>query len=615
MKFDELQAAVAGHGRGPLMVNAGPGTGKTRCLTARFAALVEAGLAAPTDILAVTFTREAAGVMRERVQHRLGQDVDGLRISTIHSLAYQILRMTGQRRLRVAPPEEAYEHFQRAMLEVGLSADRWDPEMLFRLITGLKEHLVGPEQYQVTPGSVFQENVQRLYQRYQDVLAEEGLLDFGDLIIEAVEKLYGDPSLMIYLRTLTPFVMVDEFQDTSRAQYELVRLLAGEEQNVVVVGSPAQTIHEWRGARMGELREAFRQDFPDAPEQTLRVNYRSTQTIVAAASAVGQGYPDAIQEANRNGGGPIRVWRPANQYEEAGQAALAVRRWLDEGIPPDEIAVLYRTHRQADALESQMFASGIPCTLVGVERLYARPEVQHLLAYLSLALDPERDGLLELIVNVPPRGLGPNTVARIKGTDPVLTVEALRAAAQGRDGLPPRAIEAAAKFVAQLDSLARKAEELPPKEMVEFTLQTTGYLGWAETLLDGYRRIKALSQVARDAEGFDSLAAFLEYAGRRAGEAEGEGVCLSTIHAAKGREWTAVIVVGVVEGLLPHARALKQSREPEEERRLLYVAMTRARDHLILSVPRTQVDDTGVRDLAPSRFLRPIPRNLIEVVK
>jgi len=613
MSFDELQAAVAGHGRGPLMVNAGPGTGKTACLTARFAALVKVGLAAPTDILAVTFTREAAGVMRERVQRLLEEDVDGLRISTIHSLAYGILRLGGRKRLKVAPPEEAYEHFQRAMLEVGLSQDRWNAEALFRLVNGLKEHLIGPEQCQATPGSVFQENVQRVYRRYQQVLAEEGVLDFGDLIIGAVEKLYGDPTLMAYLRSLTPFVMVDEFQDTSRAQYELVRLLVGDDRSLVVVGSPAQTIHEWRGARMGELQAAFRRDFPDASEQTLRVNYRSTPNIVAAASAVGQGYPDAAQETHRDAGEPILAWRPANQYEEAGRAVMAVRRWLDEGFTPDEIAILYRTHRQADVLESQLSASGVPYVLTGVERLYNRPEAQHLLAYLSLALDPERDGALELIVNAPPRGLGPNTVARIKGSDPVLSLQALRAAAHGRDGLPPRAVEAAARLVGQIDLLARKAQELPPGKMIEFVVETTGYREWTESLLDGYRRTRALAQMARDADGFDDLSAFLAYAGQRAGDATGEGVHLSTIHAAKGQEWKAVIVVGVVEGLLPHARALKQSREPEEERRLLYVAMTRAKDRLILSAPRSQVDGNDLRELAPSRYLRLVPAGLIKV--
>ena len=616
-QFDEAQAAVAGHGRGPLMVNAGAGAGKTRCLTVRFAALVEVGMAAPTDILAVTFTREAAGVMRERVQRLLGQDVDGLRISTIHSLAYSILRMGSRRRLRIAPPEEAYEHFQRACLEVGLSREHWDIDGLFRIVTRLKEHLVSAAQYQPVPGSVFQESVKRAYLRYQDILAEEGLLDFGDLVMGAVERLYADTSLATYLQTLTPFIMVDEFQDTSRSQYELVRLLMGASQSILVVGSPAQTIHEWRGARMGELREAFRQDFPQAPDVTLHTNYRSTANIVIAAAAVGEGYPDAAQAPYREAGEPILIWRPADQFEEASRVALTVRQWLDEGIPPEEIGILYRTHRQADALESQLSAAGIPYQMSGVERLYDRSEVQALLAYLGISLDPDQVGLLERVVNVPPRGLGPNTLTRIKGADPILTMDALRAAAQGRANLPPRAVEAAARFVGQIDLLSHKAQTLTPQAMVKAVLETTGYLEWAEELLDGHRRTQALAQVAQDAAGFDDLEAFLKYAKKRAGYTTTKGIQLSTIHAAKGREWKAVIVAGVVEGLLPHAAALKEkgAEDPEEERRLLYVAMTRAKDRLILSVPRTLVYENGTREVAPSRYLRRLPRDLFEVVE
>ncbi|HIQ02576.1 MAG TPA: ATP-dependent helicase [Anaerolineales bacterium] len=611
---DRNQLAVAGHGRGPLMVNAGPGTGKTRCLTARFAALVMAGEAAPTDIVAVTFTREAAGVMRERVQRKIGRDVEGLRISTIHSLAYSILRYGKGRGPKVAVPEDAYEILQRAALEVDLPAV-WDTGELFRLIAVLKERGINPEQLRPAAGpaaSVFQEEVKRVYRRYQQILAEEGLLDFGGLILQAVERLRSDPSLRSYLRSLTPFVMVDEFQDTSPSQYEFIRHLVGDEQNLLVVGSPAQTIHEWRGVRMGELREAFVRDF-HPPEITLHINYRSSSNIVAAASVVGEGYPDANQEGVREPGDPVIAWRPANQYDEAGRVAATVRRWLEEGISPGDIAVLYRTHRQADVLEAQLFASGIPYTLAGAERLYGRPEVRHLLAYLALALNPEQDGL-EQVVNVPPRGLGPNTVMRIKGTEPILTLQALQAAARGRDGLPPRVVEAAAKLVALLDLLGRKARELPPRRMIDFTLGATGYREWAETqLLDGYGRIRAIAQVARDAEAFDSLDSFLEYAHRRAGEIGGDGICLSTIHAAKGREWAAVIATGLVEGLLPHARALKQGdAEIEEERRVLYVAMTRARDRLVLSAPQAWVGDTGVRETRPSRFLR-IPGTLIEL--
>ena len=616
-QFDEAQAAVAGHGRGPLMVNAGAGTGKTRCLTVRFAALVKAGLAAPTDILAVTFTREAAGVMHQRVQKLLGEDVDGLRISTIHSLAYNVLRLGSRKRLKIVPPDEAYEHFQRACLEVGLARERWDVDALFRIVTRLKERLIGADQVQAVPGSVFQENVQRVYRRYQDILTEEGLLDFGDLVMGAVERLRDDASLTRYLQILTPFVMVDEFQDTSRSQYELVRLLMGTDQSIVVVGSPAQTIHEWRGARIGELQEAFRQSFPQAPDLTLHTNYRSTATIVGASAAVGEGYPDAAQTPYRESGEPIQVWRPADQFEEASRVALAVRQWLDEGIPPAEIGIIYRTHRQADALENQLSAVGIPYRMSGVERLYDRSEVQTLLAYLGITLDPDQVGLLERVVNVPPRGLGPNTRTRIKGTEPVLTMAALRAAAQGRDSLSPRAVEAAARFVGQIDVLTHKAQTLSPQETIKAVLETTGYVEWAEGLLDGHRRTQALAQVAQDAAGFEDLTAFLEYANKRAAYITTKGVQLSTIHAAKGREWRNVIVTGVLEGLLPHAAAVKEKGEedPEEERRLLYVAMTRAKDQLVLSVPRALAYENGTRETAPSRYLRRLPKNLFEVIE
>lgn len=612
MQHDEAQAEVAGHGRGPLMVNAGPGTGKTRCLTARFAALVQAGLAAPTDILAVTFTREAAAVMRQRVQQLLGQDVEGLRISTIHSLAYSILRLGGQRRLKVAPPEEAYEHFKRAALEVGLSHERWDIKGLFHAIANLKERLIGVDQYQAIPGSIFQENLQRVYRRYQRILSEEGLLDFGDLVMKAIEKLYGDPTLLSFIQSITPFVMVDEFQDTSRAQYELIRLLVGDNRNILVVGSPAQTIHEWRGAQMNELREAFQQDFPTAGDQTLHTNYRSTGAIVEAASAVGEGYPDAVQNPSRSVGERVRVWRPADQFEEAGRVALAVRQWLNEGISPEEIGVLYRTHRQADPLESQLSASGIPYQMTGVERLYDRPEVRTLLAYLDLIVDSDQDGLLEQVVNVPPRGLGPNAVARIKGTDPILTMDALRTAAQGGNGLPSRVMEASAQFIAQIEQL-RRVQDLPPQTAIETILDVTGYRAWTEDLLDGRRQMQALGQVAQDAAGFDNLAAYLEYAQERATCTATGGIQLSTIHAAKGREWKMVIVVGVVEGLLPHSAALKEAQEPEEERRLLYVAMTRPKDILIISMPHRHVRSQGAREVIPSRYLRRVPRELFEV--
>lgn len=616
MSLDEAQAVVAGHDQGAVLVNAGPGTGKTRCLSARFVNLVESGVAAPPDILAVTFTREAASVMKERVQEGLGEDVEGLRISTIHSLAYSLLRL-GNKKPKVAPPEDAYERFVRAFHEVGMTERQAKPETLFHLVAGLKERLISPEQYKdkMAADSLSQESVYRVYDRYQDLLAEENLVDFGDLVMGAVAMIQGDEDMAGYLRTLTPYIMVDEFQDTSPAQYALLRALSpADRNNLMAVGSPAQTIHEWRGARLGELLDAFHRDFPQAPSYTLRYNYRSTQRIVSAAAAVGEGYPDAEQEARRPVGDPIEVWRPANQFEEAGRVALTAQRWIEEGIAPDDIAVLYRTHRQADPLEAQLTAQNIPYQMTGALRLYDHLDVQVILAYLGLALNPVQDGLLELVVNTPPRGLGPNSVARIRGSDPVLTLAGLWEAAQNA-ALPTRVKDAAQELLSLLERLERKARSFPPRRMVQAVLSETKYQEWLDGQLDGYRRSRALAQLVQDAERFDDLSAFLKYAKERT-EQDQHGVHLSTIHASKGREWRAVIVISVVEGLLPHSAALKQGGEPEEERRLLYVAMTRAKDRLVLSVPRTLTTPDGdVQEATPSRFLRRLPREAVRIIQ
>jgi len=613
--LDEVQTVVAQHGQGPAIVNAGPGAGKTRCLSARFVNLVESGAAAPPDILAVTFTREAASVMKERVQQGLGEDVEGLRISTIHSLAYSLLRL-GNKKPKVAPPEDAYERFVRAFHEVGMTERQAQPERLFHLVAGLKERLISPQQYKdkMLAESLSQESVYRVYDRYQNLLAEENLLDFGDLVMNAVDMIQADEDMAEFLRTLTPYIMVDEFQDTSPAQYTLLSMLAAGRNNLMAVGSPAQTIHEWRGARLGELLDAFRRDFPQAADYTLRYNYRSTRTIVTAAAAVGEGYPDAAQEARLPAGDPVEIWRPANQFEEAGRVALTIQRWIEEGIAPDDIAVLYRTHRQAAPLESQLTGQNIPYQMTGAVRLYDHLDAQVVLAYLGLALDPVQDGLLELVVNTPPRGLGPNSVARIRGNDPVLTLAGLWEAAQNA-ALPTRVKDAAQQLLSLLESLEHKARTLPPRQMVEAVLADTKYRQWLESQLDGYRRSRALAQLVQDAERFDDLSAFLKYAKERT-EQDQRGVHLSTIHASKGREWRAVIVIGVVEGLLPHSAALKQGGEPQEERRLLYVAMTRAKDRLALSVPRTLVTPDGdVQEATPSRFLRRLPRETVKLAE
>jgi DNA helicase-2/ATP-dependent DNA helicase PcrA len=615
-QLDETQKAVAGHKSGPLLVHAGAGTGKTSVQQFMVANLVQSGLAAPTDVLWITFTREAAGVCRDRLLMLLGQDLETKNISTVHSACLRLLNLRRRRRVKVADPEEAFDIFQRAMLQMGLTPDRWDAPVLYAQVCSKKENLVTAKDYKPLVGSFQEEALKRVYVRYQEILTEEGKLDFGDLVLTIVEELYADEDFLRYVRGLLPWVVVDEFQDTSVAQYEFIRLVTGSDDNLLCCGSPAQSIHEWRGAKYPHVRDGFRRDFPNAPEVTLPRNYRSSAMVVEAGKAIGWGYPDAQQEATRPPGDLIELWRPATQYEEAGRMAQFIARELDQGRQAQDIAVLLRTHRQAHIFESQFSASGIPYVVSGTSRLYKRQEVTHLLTYLELGSKPQDEASVESIINSPPRGLGPNSVLRLKGTHPILTLGVLTNAVNGGNGaLPPRVEAAAAGLLGQLNAIGMQvAQGLPPADVIDFVLDVTGYREWAIELLDGYGRLRAMEQVQADAAGFDNLVDFLEHARKRTNEAAHVGVTISTIHGAKGREWPVVLVPGVVEGLLPHAKALKQSSEPEEERRLMYVAVTRAMDRLVLSAPVATVTEHRQVDTRPSRYLRLIPTDLLQEV-
>jgi len=418
--LDPAQQAVVEHEQGPLVVLAGPGTGKTRVLTCRVARLAEKGLASPRDVLAVTFTRKAAAEMRERVQLLLGYDVNELNISTIHSLAYRILhsgqvlltQAQGKKRLHVLEPGEAFGVLKRAALETGLTPNRWDPEMLFGEIQRAKDRLVGPDEYVRVPGSYFEKHVARAYRRYQQILEEEDKLDLADLVWKAVRLLRNNPALLAHLRALSPHVMVDEFQDTSMGQYELLRLLAGESRNLFVVASPAQALYGWRGAHVDRLLAHVRHDFPEVREVTLTSNYRSTGTIVRASREVVDGkYRDAALVPVREPGERVVVARLPTPDDEAAFVAAETSHLHEDGMPWSEMAVLYRTHRQAYVLEKCLAQAGVPYTLGEGRRLYQREEVVQVLAYLRLAQDPDALGALDTGVNVPPRGIVPTPCA------------------------------------------------------------------------------------------------------------------------------------------------------------------------------------------------------------
>jgi len=606
------------HETGPMIILAGPGTGKTRVLIYRVARLAQKGLASPHDVLAVTFTRKAAAEMRERVQLLLGYDVDGLNMSTIHSLAYRILTIA-ERRLRVLDTGKAFGLLKRAALEVGLDANLWDRPSLFQEIQRAKGRLIGPDEYVQVPGSYYEEAVARAYRRYQELLEEQRSLDLSDLVWKAVRLLRRNPTLLAHLRALSPFVMVDEFQDTSIGQYELLKLLAEESRNLFAVMSPAQALYEWRGAYADELLQRVREDFPALRELALKRNYRSVGTIVAASKAVINGngrYKDVELSPVRDEGEHVAISRLSTQHDVAAFVVKEATRLHDTGTPWSEIAVLYRAHRQAYVLEKHLADAQLPYTQAN--KLYQRAEVDQILAYLRLARDPHEEGALDVIANVPPRGIGPNSLQRIKQGQLHLTPERLaQVIAEGSTwGLREQVVESAYDLVELVTQTLAKRADLPPGELIQFILDQVGFAEWLQEKFDGHRRLASIRQIQDDASGFTDLESFLEYAARRTDGFLGSsrGVQMSTIHAAKGLEFDAVFVVGLEEGTLPHSRALKKARDPAGERRLCYVAMTRARDRLYLLSARanTLQDETQTRQ--PSRYFGDLPRHLIRQV-
>lgn len=609
------------HENGPMMVLAGPGTGKTRVLTYRVARLAQKGLASPHDVLAVTFTRKAAAEMRERVQLLLGYDVDGLNMSTIHSLAYRILA-TGLRRsrLRILGVRAAFKAFKRATIEVGIDDNLWDRALLFQAVQRAKGRLIGPEEYVRVAGSYYEETVARVYRRYQQLLEEEDALDLSDLVWKAVRILEKNAALLAHLRALSPFVMVDEFQDTSLGQYTLLKMLAEKSKNLFVVMSPAQALYEWRGAYAEELLDHIRRDFPNLEEISLKQNYRSKGKIVVASKAVINGngrYPDANLSPTRDQGQDIVVSRLQNQHDVAAFVVQeAVRLHEEDGVPWSEMAVLYRTHRQAYILEKHLADAHVPYTQD--DKLYQREEVNQILAYLRLAQDPDAGGALDTIVNVPPRGIGPNSLQRIKQGQVHLTTGLLaQAIAQGLDwGLREQVVKSAYELHELVTEKLPSEAELPPDELIQNVMDQVGFNDWLMEEFDGYRRLAGIRQVIDDASGFPDLESFLEYAARRTDGFLGSsrGVQMFTIHSAKGLEFDVVFIVGLEEGTLPHARSLKTARDPAGERRLCYVAMTRARDQLYMLCARKDGTTLNTRTREPSRYFGDLPRSLIQQV-
>ena len=635
-QLNEPQRISVQHGDGPLVVFAGAGSGKTMVITHRVANLVLERGVAPWRILAVTFTNKAAGEMRERLQKLLPQGADQLWIGTFHATCARLLRRFFEQ-CRVSKDFAIYDDTdQRAVLarlgrDLGLDDRLFPPEVLARRINRAKREGLGVEYGQrLGPNArVFE----RVYEQYQQRLDRAGALDFGDLIYRLVRAMRDDERLREQLQDLYDHVLVDEFQDANRVQYELVATLCADHHNLCVVGDDDQSIYRWRGADRRNLLD-FKRTFPEATVVKLEQNYRSTRRILRVATSVVQRNverePKRLWTENREGE-VVTLAVCGDERNEADAFVRLVREELSSGRSRSDIALLYRIHAQSRVFEESLRAAGIDYRVVGGIRFYDRAETKDLLAYLRALFNPADDVSLLRVINTPPRGIGQTTVNRVQqdASRTGATIwEALgRVDADSRHNTAAR--RKIGRFVELLRSLALLAGQgCGPAELCGEVLDRTGY---RQALLDRdsaeadaklqniQELLDSMTQYER-AEAQPSLSGYLELVTLQTDtdrSVQQDSVCLMTVHAAKGLEFPVVAVAGLEEGMFPHLKGeMEDSRDAlEEERRLAYVAFTRAREKLYLSHARSRFFAGDRRDRSPSRFIREVPPDELQVVE
>ena len=609
------QREAVTHTEGPLLILAGAGTGKTRTLVTRAAYIVDQGLASPHTLLLLTFTRKAAAELRERLQELLEEDIEGLNVGTFHSLCYRILnaeRRDSADPLKVLSETQALRKLDQVMKQLNVKKGRWSLKGIAQAINRAKDRLVGPEGFVSGGRDFYTEAVAEMYRHYQEALQAEGAVDFADLQWLTIRLLEQDEEARAFYQEMSRYILVDEFQDTSAAQYRLLELLSGKYGNLCCVGSPSQAIYSWRGADVELILSRFREDHPEARVIVLQKNYRNTPPILSAAQRVIRplGYEDALlQEPEKEGGVDVVVRRVQTDREEAAFVAEEILRLREElDTPWSQFAVLFRTNRQGRAVERVFLQREIPYTLAGATTFFRQMEIADLLAYLRLAVDPTHPGALDRIINKPPRGIGPVTCEQLREGNPQVTMEALLSACEREDIRAParEAIQKLTRFLYQ--ELWQKQQELSPPDLLDYILTQTDYGQWVRDDVEGEERwanVQGLKEMAAPYDRPGQTAEFLQDLSLDwdATFEDRWGVTLSTVHQAKGLEFEVVLVIGMAEGILPHAKVLRNNRDPEEERRLCYVALSRAKEREYLLWPASRLSGGEWVTQHPSRYL------------
>ena len=619
------------HDEGPLLILAGAGSGKTRVLTHRVARLIDSGVPA-WAILAITFTNKAAREMKNRIESLCGGGADDAWIMTFHACCARMLRRDIEKlgytsSFSIFDDEDQNRLIKTILAEMNLSEKNFPPRDIRAAISDAKNQLMTPEEYKKAVGASFpQSKYAEVYIRYERALKKSNALDFDDLLMKCIQLLVNHPPVLEYYRRKFRYVMVDEYQDTNAAQYKLVYLLAGESRNICVVGDDDQSIYGWRGADIRNILD-FEKDFPGCKVVKLEQNYRSTSTILDAANQViahNSGRKEKTLWTDLGQGEKIQCFRAEDERDEAVWIGKNLSALKKQGTRLGDAAVLYRMNAQSRVVEDVLVRLGVAYRVYGGMKFYERKEVKDLVSYLRLLVNPNDDVALRRVINEPRRGIGESTIdalAQYAQREEMPLLSAVFSADEV--GLPKRAMTAVEKFGELMEELSDAALRMKPEEILRHVIDKTGYEEQfkKEENEENTSRLGNISEletavaeyVAGDPEG--GLEGFLENVALVTDldsmDEKADAVTLMTLHSAKGLEFGHVFIIGMEEGVFPSSRSLLDDTRMEEERRLCYVGITRAKKQLYLSCARSRALFATRNFNEPSRFLNEIPRRLL----
>lgn len=631
LKLNPAQNEAVTHGNGPLLVVAGAGSGKTRVLTSRIAHLINEKGISPFEILAITFTNKAAEEMRHRVVELVGSVAHKMWVSTFHSACVRILRQSSDE-IGFSPNFTIYDQGDAARLmghvikDLNFDLKRFPPRALLSKISSLKNEGINPNDYLDSTENPYDQKVSEIFVEYQLRLKRASAMDFDDLLLNTVIIFRKNKSILEQWQNRFKHVLVDEYQDTNLIQNELVSLLAADHRNICVVGDSDQSIYQFRGADVRNILN-FEKVFPDATVIVLDQNYRSTQTILDAANEVisrNSGRQPKDLWTEEGSGESIVMYQASNEDDEAKWVAEKIISYKRAGYSElSDVAIFYRTNAQSRAIEEQLNRLGMAYRVVGGTRFYDRREVRDALAYLRLAVNPLDEVALRRVLNVPKRGVGDTSLGKIEDWADKNQVDFFPALFEAsKAGVSGKALKGIESFLNLLEE-SQSRLDLGPADIIEFSLEKSGYISALEEerTIEAEGRLENLSELVGAASEFSDISEFLERVGLVADTDEipnessdfGDGeVLLMTLHAAKGLEFPVVFLLGMEEGIFPHVRALGDPDQMEEERRLAYVGITRARKILHLCNAWSRMLHGQTQYNPPSRFLDDIPEGLTQ---